>query len=136
MGQRGGAASRGIGEDMAGLRGTGCRPSQHPVKSDGGLIVDDRLEEEGSIRLYEYTGGILYIPDVLPGQEGAVPVAGAEIIQNGAGGLKVKRMFHEYGHGGLVQIIVGQILYFADFYGYAGVESLDLKKDGRKPYSA
>lgn len=57
------------------------RINAHPINTDDSLIVEDRLEQEGSIRLFEYTGGTLYPPSVLSGQSNAALVAAAEITK-------------------------------------------------------
>lgn len=111
------------------------RINAHPIKTDDNLIVDDRLEQEGSIRLFEYAGGALYPPSVLSEQPNAVIVAAAEITKNETG-IKVKRLFREYGYDSLVCLLVDQLLHFADFHGYGDVEFLDLMKNNRKSVMA
>lgn len=125
----------GCREETAGLSRM-IRSSLHPVKTNANLIVDDRLEQEGCIRLFEYTGGALYPPSVLSGQPNAVLVAAAEITRKETGGIKVKRLFCEFGYDSLACLIVDQLLHFADFHGYGDVEFLDLRKNNRKSVMA
>lgn len=37
------------------------RIRENPIEISGSLLVDDRLEEQGTIKIYEYIGGGLYI---------------------------------------------------------------------------
>lgn len=73
----------------------------------------------------------MYPPSVLSEQPNAVIVAAAEITKNETG-IKVKRLFREYGYDSLVELIVDQLLHFADYHGYGDVEFLDLRKNNRK----
>lgn len=102
------------------------RIGEHPIRTEQNLVVNDMLEETGTLRLYEYLGGTLYLGSDLR-ENNTAPVAEMEIIKSCKGELLVKRLTHGYGHEELVHIMVNQALYFAEFYG-TRVGFLDLQK--------
>lgn len=96
------------------------RIKQNPVQLEEGVICNDQLESKGVIQLMEYTGGGLYIPIGNPDTEqntNAVMVAEIKIsVFLEERRVYIDRIFHEYGHEELVEVLVGQVLNFADFY--------------------
>lgn len=108
------------------------RINEHPFECGAdsfaaNLLIDDRLELEGTLKLYENTGGCIYLFQEPFMMGSTALVAEAEIEKIDKDELKVKKIFYEYGYDELVHPLVDQILYFARFYGYA-VGFLDLKK--------
>lgn len=87
-----------------------------PMKAEGSLVIDDRMEEQGTLRIHEYIGGCLYLGAGIMGQ--APLVAGISVMKSGDS-LKVGEMFHEHGHEDLAPLLAGMAKHFAGFYGYA-----------------
>lgn len=104
------------------------RLAEHRIQKEG-FIVDDRLESEESLKIYEYIGGgCLYLePQFLED----LLVAGIEIIKSGEKEVKVKRVSCEFGHEELISEMFKQLIHFGKFYGY-NIAFLDLRKN-RKP---
>lgn len=105
------------------------RLNGHRLQLGGDFIVDDRLESEGTIRIFEYIGGCLYLGLEHLFPENAPVVAGISISRSGDS-LVLKEVFCEFGHEGLIPLLAGQVRHFADFYG-CHVYFLDLGK-GKK----
>lgn len=101
-----------------------ARIKECPIKAEDNLIIDDRLEEQGTLQMHEYIGGNIYLePGIL---KEAPLVAGISIKRSGSY-LRIDKIFHEYGHQELVPLLRKQIVHFAEFYGLK-IEPLDLKK--------
>lgn len=107
------------------------RIGRYPIQVEGNIIVDDRLEEEGFIRLYEYVGGIFYTPRnsyEMENSENTVLV-GEISISVKKKEMHINRLFCEYGYG-FGHSLFQQVLFFADLYDLS-ISILNLKK--RKP---
>lgn len=105
------------------------RLSGHRMEPGQDLLIEDRLEGKGCLRIYEYTGGCVYLePELL---EKAPLVAGIELEKMGEKGVRVKKIFYEYGHEDLVSAMVEQVKYFVEFYGF-NLTFLDLGKGRQK----
>lgn len=78
------------------------RLSRYPLKVDENIMVYDRLESEGVIRLYEYLGGGFCIPLNLHEMEfckNVVLVAEMSIVvRNETKEIQIERLFCEYGY--------------------------------------
>ena len=104
------------------------RIKEHPFEvSEGNLIVDDELEMEGTLKLYENTGGSIYLSMEPANMNNLALVAEAEIEDLGENKLWVKRIFNEFGYDELWNPLVDQLQYFAKFYGFI-FGFLDLRK--------
>ena len=102
------------------------RIKEFPIRTGDSLFIDDMLEEQGTIKIYEYIGGRIYLePDIL---KEAPLVAGISIKMSG-NSLKIDKIFHEYGHQELVPLLMDQAVHFAGFYGY-NIDPLNLSKEG------
>ncbi len=93
------------------------RKRELPINAGDSLLIIDRLEEQGILEAYEYIGGCLYLGPGYSLSGNAPLVAGVSIKKSGKS-LKIDKTFHEYGHEGLVPLLVEQVLHFAEFYGY------------------
>lgn len=102
------------------------RISEKPLQAEG-ILVDDRLESEGYIRLYEHISGAIYLSTDLPGLNNIVPVAEIEISVSEDRRLRVKSFFCEYGYEELLHKLKEQVWHFAGHHGYS-MELLDLRK--------
>ena len=102
------------------------RIRQHPIAISDSLLVDDKLEEQGTIKIYEYIGGILYLEPGHLFSENALLVAWISIKKSG-NCLKDGRVYHEFGYDELEPLLKGQAEHFAEFYGYS-MESMDYRK--------
>lgn len=107
----------------------GERIKRCPIKMDN-MLADDRLEEQGILKIYEYIGGCVYLDPELLGKN-AAPVAEIEIIKTGEKEVKLKKKSCQFGHDDLVPLMLGQLIHFGKFYEY-DIAFLDLKKN-RKP---
>ena len=106
------------------------RIREQPIHSDESLLVVDQLER-GFLRLYEYTGGSIYISEEdaeMIGGTNAVMVAELTVsLRPGKKEVKIDRIFNEFGYE-LGDLMKNQLLHFADFYGYT-IVILDLSKE-------
>lgn len=93
---------------------------EKPVKTAEAVIVDDRLETEGTLRLYECTGGPVYLDPPRAGN--MAEIAGISIDKTNGAEVRVSRIFCEYGHEEFVPELVGQARHFAEFYGYSFID--------------
>lgn len=105
------------------------RLNGHRLQLGGNLIVDDRLESEGTIRISEYIGGCLYLEPEHLFLENAPVVAGISISRSGEL-LVLRKVFCEYGHEGFIPLLMEEVGHFAEFYGYS-LGFLNLKKTGK-----
>lgn len=95
------------------------RINKHRLRLGQDLLVDDRLESEGILRIHEYTGGSVYMePELL---ENAPVVAEIQIVESDDGEVRVESVFSEYGHENLDGLMIKQAEFFARFYGYSFV---------------
>lgn len=109
------------------------RIREQPIHSGENLLVVDQLER-GFLRIYEYTGGSIYISSEMDGMSqcsNAALVAEIRIsIRDERKEVGIKRIFNEYGYD-YVHLLTCQLIHFADFYGYSAA-LLDLGKPNRK----
>ncbi len=108
------------------------RIREGPIKSDENLLVEDQLKK-GFLRLYEYTGGSIYISEDDIGMDycnNAVLVAELEVtVRPEKKQVKPDRIFSEYGYSH-EDLMKQQLLHFACFYGFS-LGLLDLNKRKR-----
>ncbi|MCM1219769.1 MAG: hypothetical protein NC548_35250 [Lachnospiraceae bacterium] len=102
------------------------RIKEHPIKTDGDVVADDRMEMDGVLGLYEHTGGCLYL-SMEPQMADNLALVAETRFEGSDGKLRVKRIYCEYGHEGLVHILADQLAHFSTFYGIV-LEILDLRK--------
>lgn len=102
------------------------RIKEHPIKTEGNVVADDRMEMNGELELYENIGGSIYLSVEPQMMDNLVPIAGAQ-FEEADGKVKVKRLFNEFGYEEMVHILVDQLAFFSDFYGLV-LEILDLGK--------
>ena len=102
------------------------RINENPIAISGSLLVDDRLEEQGIIKIYEYIGRTLYLEPGNLLSENAPLVAWISIKKSG-NCLKDGRVYHEFGYDELEPLLKGQAEHFAEFYGYS-MESMYYRK--------
>ena len=104
------------------------RIKEHPFDvSEGNLVVDDKLETEGKLRLYENVGGSIFLflePSVM---DNLALVAEVVVEEIGEKKLWIKRISYEYGYDELWYPLMQQVQHFAEFYGCA-LAALDLRK--------
>ncbi len=109
------------------------RIGEHPIHSDENLLVIDWLEK-GFLRLYEYTGGSIYISgdDAWANTDNNVAMVGELTVSllPERKEVKLERIFSEFGYS-FGDLLKGQLRHFADFYGYS-IVLLDLRKPCRK----
>lgn len=108
------------------------RIKKSPIRSNENLLVVDWLER-GFLRLYEYTGGSIYILGDAPEMDGCSNVAMvAELtvnIDQEKKTVKFGKVFNEFGYD-YAHLMIRQLIHFADFYGYS-ISLLDLTKRKR-----
>lgn len=99
------------------------------------IFVEDRLESEGIIKIYEYIGGTFYLPinanEMNIFRNHVVPIAGISVTIVDEEKVQIDKIFCEYGYDEYIPKIMEQIMNFADFYGLK-VSILDLEKDCSK----
>lgn len=100
------------------------RLNGHRLQLGGDFIIDDKLESEGTLKIFEYIGGCLYLEPEYLFLENAPVVAGISISRSG-NSLILKEVFCEHGHGEFIPLLMKQVRHFAEFYCY-GVDFLDL----------
>lgn len=105
------------------------RIKKSPIRSDENLLVVDWLER-GFLRLYEYTGGSIYIlgdaPEINDCNNVAMVAELTVSLRPERKEVKIERIFSEYGYG-YDDLMKSQIKHFADFYDYS-IVLLDLTK--------
>lgn len=117
--------TQGINDGMKWLR-----IKEHPFDaSEGNMVVDDRLETEGTLKIYEKLGGSIYLFLPPSAMNNIVLVGEVEVKDLGEKKLWMKRIFYEYGYDELWNPLMEQLQHFAEFYGYA-LGALDLRKRG------
>lgn len=109
------------------------RIKEHPIQSKENLFIVDQLER-GFLRIYEYTGGSIYIlgDDIEMNYCNNVALV-AELtvtIRPEKKEVRLNRIFNEFGYD-YVHLLTGQLIHFADFYGFS-LALLDLSKPNRK----
>ena len=108
----------------------GLRLKKYPLQLDENILIFDRLEADGSLLLYEYTGGGLYLPVTLhelEDCENAVLAAGVAVsVFVGEKLVYVNKYFSQLGYEEYISILLGYIDVFAKFYGYSS-SILDLR---------
>lgn len=102
------------------------RLNGHRLQLGGNFIIDDRLESEGTIRIFEYIGGCLYLEPEHLFLKNAPVVAGISISRSGDS-LMLKKVSCGHGHEESIPLLMNQVGHFADFYGYA-MNFMDLGK--------
>lgn len=97
------------------------RIDRQPIKVDESIIVYDRLESEGVIRLYDYLGGSFYTPMNSGEMDKCTNVVlVAEIsttIQKDTKEIYVDRLFCEHGYD-FEHTLFQQVLNFADLFDF------------------
>lgn len=99
----------------------------HPLVYGGNLVIDDKLEEEGTVKFFENLGGSVYMfmePSVM---ENLVLIGPVELEDLGGNKLYMRKSFYEYGYDELWDTMADWISYFADFYDFSFI-FLDLRK--------
>ena len=102
------------------------RIKKHPIETKGNLVVDDRMEMDGVLGLYEHIDGSVYLSVEPQIMDNLALIAEAQ-FEAVDGKLKIKRLFHEFGYEEMVRILIDQLSFFSDFYGFV-LEILDLRK--------
>jgi len=106
-----------------------------PLDCGDGIMVNDQLESDGFIKIFEYLGGTVYLSNAeemnyFPNN--VVPVAGISVSIRGEETVQIDKIFCEFGHEGFIGKLVQQIINFADFYGLR-VGIVDIRKgDGSR----
>lgn len=106
-----------------------------PLDCGDGILVEDTLETNGILKIYENLGGTFYVPqsadEIQDFPNNVVPVAGIMIsTMEEEQIVQVDKIYYEFGHEEYVTKLIEQIVNFADFYGLR-VSILDLRK---KPF--
>ncbi|MCM1258607.1 MAG: hypothetical protein NC307_12225 [Roseburia sp.] len=105
------------------------RIRERPIHSDENLLVMDWLEK-GFLRLYEYTGGSIYISGDAAGvnTDNNVAMVGELTVSllPERKEVKLEKIFSEFGYE-FGDLLKDQLRHFADFYGYT-IVLLDLRK--------
>lgn len=106
------------------------RIKKSPIRSDENLLIVDWLER-GFLRLYEYTGGSIYIlgdvPDEMDGCGNVAMVAELTVsLRLERKEVKIEKIFSEYGYE-YENLMKSQLKHFADFYD-CSIVLLDLTK--------
>jgi len=95
------------------------RLSEYPIHIEENLIVVDNLEE-GTLKLYEYTGGILNIHQLFTDDDNcmnATLVAEISITyEDQNGNINIEKIFCCYGYEKLAVSLIYQVVNFARFY--------------------
>lgn len=108
------------------------RIQSHPIDYGNNIFVDDRLESNNYIKIYEYLGGTLYIPtsvDELKHSSKVVPVAGIKVsIQKKEQVVQVDKIFCELGYEDFIAKLMQSVMDYATFY-FLKVSILDLRKN-------
>ena len=109
----------------------GMRLKKYPLQFNENILIYDRLESDGILLLYEYTGGGIYLPMTLYELEDcenaglvaeiAVSVFASEKL------VYVNKYFSQLGYEEYISILLGYIDVFAKFYGCSS-SILDLRK--------
>lgn len=99
----------------------------HSIAYEGDLVIDDKLEEEGTVKFFENLGGSVYMSMEPSAMENLVLVGSVELEDLGGKKLYMRKIFYQYGHDELQDTMVDWISYFADFYGFSFI-FLDLRK--------
>ena len=95
-----------------------------------GILVDDRLESDGFIKIYECLGGTIYLSsteEMNHFQNNVVPIAGISVSIRDGQVVQIDKIFCEFGHQGFIGILLKQTMSFADFYGLR-VSIVDIRK--------
>lgn len=108
------------------------RIKKSPIKSDENLLIVDWLES-GFLRLYEYTGGSIYIlgdaPEISDCNNVAMVAELTVSLRPERKEVKIERIFSEFGYE--YEVLMKSLLkHFADFYNYS-IVLLDLRKEKR-----
>ena len=106
------------------------RIKRYPLQVDENIIVHDRLESEGIIRLYDYVGGVFHTPMnsyEMSHCKNAVLIAEISVtIQQEKKEIHVDRLFCEYGYC-FEHTLFQQVLALADLFNFR-VSILNLTK--------
>lgn len=115
------------------------RIEEHPIRTDGSLLVFDNLEV-GSLKFYELLDGPVMLQQILNyDKDVRNAVLVAEAIINSSWrkeGVFIHKVFFEYGYESLIQPMLDQIIHFANFYVcYQSVGMAELEYDKCLPYA-
>lgn len=117
-----------ISESLKTMRIARC-----PLDCGDGIFVDDRLESNCFIKIYEYLGGTFYVPqnanEMKDYQDNVVLIAGIKVsIMEEDQVVQVDKIFCEFGHEDFIAKLMQQVMDFANFYGLK-FSILDLQKE-------
>lgn len=102
--------------------------SEHKIAISGNFFVEDELKTKGTLKLYEYLGEPILMHLKPSEMDNAVLVASITITtRHDLRKSKLGKIFYEYGYDSLAGPMLGEVLHFAEFYGYSLV-LLDLRK--------
>lgn len=108
------------------------RIARCPLDGGDNIFVEDMLESDHFIKIYEYLGGTFYIPvdtNEMKHSSKAVPIAGISVsVFEEDEIVQVDKIFCEFGDEGFISKLMKQVMNFADFYGLK-VSILDLRKE-------
>ena len=118
-----------ISESLRGMRIAKCL-----LDCGDGIFVDDRLETESFIKIYEYLGGTFYVPmsaGELEHSSKVVPIAGIKVsVKEAEQIVQVDKIFCEFGSEEYIAKLLQQVMDFADFYSLkVSINILDLRKN-------
>lgn len=104
-----------------------------PIQLRGNMVVADELESSGRIRIFENTGGVLYLQtDDCDMDYDANLVQIAEIavsVHEDERKVELEKIYCEYGYNEeLVPVLLEQVINFADFYNYGFSVPVSQKK--------
>lgn len=106
------------------------RLKKHPINIKGDYIIVDRLEIDGTLKLFEYLGGPMYTPFNPERMENVALVASAKInLNHQSKEVRMGKVNCNYGYD-FWGAMIRHVLQFADFYGYS-VALLNLKKGSK-----
>lgn len=107
------------------------RLARCPLDGGDNIFVDDRLESDCFIKIYEYLGGTFYIPadaNEMNQYSKVVSIAGISVsVFEEDEIVQVDKIFCEFGYDEFTTKLMKQVMNFADFYGLK-VSILDLRK--------
>lgn len=91
------------------------RMQRCPLDCGDGILVNDQLESEGFIKIYEYLGGTVYLDEVQKSPN-VVPIAGISVkILEKEHMVQIDKIYCEFGYDEFIPELMKQIMNFADF---------------------
>lgn len=100
-----------------------------PLDCGDRFMVNDQLESNGCIKIFEHLGGTVYISNdgMNYSQNNVVPVAGISVSIRDKETVQIDKIFCEFGYMDFISKLMQQIMNFADFYGLR-VSIVDIRK--------